>query len=40
MDPEKPFTGWRTCGQTKHSYTKFIIGMAGYGVKKNATLLQ
>ena len=22
LDPEKPFTGWRTCGQTKHTYTK------------------
>ena len=35
VDPEKPFTGWRTCGQTKHIYTKSIIGMVGYGVKKN-----
>ena len=22
LDPDKPFTGWRTCGQTKHIYTK------------------
>ena len=35
MDPAKPFTGWRTCGQTKHIYTKnSIVGMVGYGDKK------
>ena len=34
VDPEKPFTGWRTSGQTKHINTKSIIGMVGYGVNK------
>ena len=34
MDPEKPFTGWRTSGQTKHIYTKSIVGVVGYGVNK------
>ena len=40
LDPDKPFTGWRACGQTKHIYRKSIIGMVGYGVNKIATLLQ
>ena len=34
VDPEKPFTGWRTSGQTKHIYTKSIVGVVGYGVNK------
>ena len=35
VDPEKPFTSWRMCGQTKHVYTKnSIVGMVGYGVNK------
>ena len=34
VDPEKPFTGWHTSGQTKHIYTKNLVGMVGYGVKK------
>ena len=34
MDPEKPFTGGRTSGQTKHIYTKSIVEVVGYGVNK------
>ena len=29
VDPDKPFTGWRACGQTKHIYTK-ILGRNGW----------
>ena len=29
VDPEKPFTGWRTSSQT---YTKYLVGMVGYGM--------
>ena len=34
VDPEKPFTGGRTSGQTKHIYTKSIVEVVGYGVNK------
>ena len=36
VDPEKPFTGWRTSGQTKLIYTKSIVGMVGNGVNKTS----